>query len=70
MNVVTTVDGLQVANDNFTWDSNVGQMRMEMGNGVANTRIDNFVVATIVPEPSSFLLFFGALGFLAKRRRA
>ena len=69
VNVVSKVDGLQVASDSFTWDSNGGEMRMEMGNGVNNTRIDNFSVNTI-PEPSSVLLLAGVLGLVSRRRRA
>jgi hypothetical protein len=66
--VTSTVDGFTVASDTFTWDNNGGQMRMEMGNGVANTRIDNFSVSS-VPEASSAVLLFGALGLAARRRR-
>ena len=70
VNVASTVNGFQVASDSFTWDSNGGQMRMEMGNGVNNTRVDNFSVAT-VPEPTSaMLLLAGALGIVSRRRRA
>ena len=69
VSVNSTVNGFQVASDSFTWDSNGGQMRMEMGNGVNNTRIDNFSVSTI-PEPSSALLLAGALGLVSRRRRA
>lgn len=63
------VDGLQVASDSFTWDSNGGQMRMELGNGVANSRIDNLTIST-VPEPTAALLLVSALGLCARRRRA
>ena len=69
VNVSSRVNGFQVANDSFTWDSNAGQMRMEMGNGVNNTRIDNFSVSSI-PEPSSALLLAGALSLAIRRRRA
>ncbi len=69
VSVTSTVNGFQVAGDSFTWDSNFGEMRMEMGNGVNNTRIDNFSVSTI-PEPSSALLLLGsALGLASRRRR-
>ena len=63
------VDGLQVASDSFTWSGNAGAMRMELGNGVANSRIDNLTISTI-PEPTSALLLASALGLCARRRRA
>ena len=64
------VDGLQVASDGFTWSGNGSAMRMELGNGVANTRVDNLSVSTI-PEPSSALLLLGGvLGLASRRRRA
>ena len=63
------VDGLQVASDSFTWSGNAGAMRMELGNGVANSRIDNLTISTI-PEPTSALLLVSALGLCARRRRA
>ena len=70
VSVKSTVNGFEVASDSFTWDNNGGQMRMEMGNGVNNTRVDNFSVAT-VPEPTSALLLLaGALGIASRRRRA
>ncbi len=68
VNVVARLNGFQVASDNFTWDGNSGQIRMEIGNGVNNTRIDNFSINT-VPEPSSALVLLGALGLMSRRRR-
>ncbi len=63
------VDGIQVASDNFTWDGNGGAMRMELGNGAANTAVDNLTISTI-PEPAGTLLAgLGAIGLLLRRRR-
>ena len=69
MNAVSSVDGTQVANDLFTWDSNGGAIYMELGNNDSGNRVDNFRVST-VPEPASItLLGLSALGFAARRRR-
>ena len=69
VNVISSVDGTQVANDNFTWDSNGGEMRMEMGHNAANTRIDNLAIST-VPEPSSVLILaLGCAGMGLRRKR-
>ncbi len=68
VNAVSTVDGLQVANDTFTWDGNGGELRFELGHNAANTRIDNLAISTI-PEPSQALLILGGLAGLAVRRR-
>ncbi|MDB4544854.1 hypothetical protein N9Z83_02815, partial [Akkermansiaceae bacterium] len=46
VNVVSSVDGVEVANDNFTWDGNGGEMRMELGNNDAGQLIDNLTVST------------------------
>ena len=62
------VNGFQVASDTFNWDGNAGSMRMELGNGVANTRIDNLRIAT-VPEPTGAVLLSASLGLMALRRR-
>src|SRR5204863_7386664 len=35
VNARTTVNGVQVGLDSFTWDSNAGQMRMELGSNDA-----------------------------------
>jgi hypothetical protein len=69
--VMSKVDGFQVASDTFNWDGNAGQMRMELGNGVNNTRIDNFSVSTRpVPEPSALLLSTaGLLAMVARHKR-
>ncbi|MFM2197003.1 MAG: hypothetical protein RLZZ505_435 [Verrucomicrobiota bacterium] len=71
VNVVSTVDGTEVANDNFTWDGNGGQMHMEMGNLASGTLIDNLVIST-VPEPSGLVLLGSSLGvlILLRKRRA
>jgi hypothetical protein len=58
-----------VANDTFTWDSNGGQMRMELGSNDAGNRVDNFTIST-VPEPSLTLLSgLAGLGLMVWRRR-
>ncbi len=41
------VDGLEVASDSFTWDSNGGEMRMELGHNDPNVRIDNLEVNSL-----------------------
>ena len=68
VNAISRVNGTQVASDTFTWDSNGGQMRMELGNNDPGNRIDNLTVST-VPEPSlSLLLGVAVLGLAARRR--
>jgi hypothetical protein len=63
------VDGIQVASDVFTWDANGGAMHMELGNGAANTAVDNLTISTI-PEPAGTLLAgLGMGGLLLRRRR-
>ena len=65
----SVVDGIQVASDTFTWDSNGGEMRMELGNNDPDgQRIDNLTVRTI-PEPSAASLFGLALAGIFLRRR-
>ena len=69
VNVISRVDGTVVANDTFTWDSNGGEMRMELGHNAANTRVDNLVISTI-PEPAGCaLLGLGLAGIALRRRR-
>jgi hypothetical protein len=68
VNAISSVNGFVVANDTFNWDGNSGAMRMEMGNGVANTRIDNLRIDTI-PEPTGAVLLSAGLGLMALRRR-
>jgi hypothetical protein len=69
VNAISTVNGVQVANDTFTWDSNAGEMRMELGSNDAGNRVDNFTIST-VPEPSlTLLLGLAGLGLAARRRR-
>ena len=68
VNAVSRVDGIQVASDSFTWDSNGGEMRMELGNNDAGNRVDNLTISTI-PEPSpGLLLGVAALGLSGRRR--
>lgn len=63
------VDGIQVASDVFTWAGNGGSMHMELGNGAANTAVDNLSISTI-PEPAGNLLAaLGMVGLLLRRRR-
>lgn len=63
------VDGVQVASDTFTWDGNAGGMRMELGNGAANTAVDNLTISTI-PEPTgSVLAGLAMIGVTLRRRR-
>ena len=69
VNTISQINGVQVANDFFTWDSNGGAMYMELGHNDAGNRVDNLMVSTI-PEPSSAALFaLCALGLAARRRR-
>lgn len=69
VNAVSSVNGVQVASDSFTWDSNGGAMYMELGNSEPNNRIDNLMVESI-PEPGATALAgLAALGMLARRRR-
>lgn len=69
VNAKSRVDGMLLADDTFTWDGNGGAMRMELGSGLAGTRVDNLSIST-VPEPSAAALLLGALGLAARRRRA
>jgi hypothetical protein len=70
VNAVSSVNGTQVANDTFTWDSNAGTMYMELGHNSAGDRIDNLTISTI-PEPTAAgLLGLSALAFATRRRRA
>ncbi len=65
----STVDGVQVASDTFTWDGNGGEMRMELGHNASGELVDNLTVS-IVPEPSSLMLCGLAMaGFISRRRR-
>lgn len=70
VNAIATVNGTQVASDFFTWDSNSGQIYMELGNNDAGNRVDNLTVST-VPEPSLGLLLgaTAAMGLVRRRRR-
>ena len=62
------VNGVQVASDSFTWDSNGGALYMELGNNDAGNRVDNLTVSTI-PEPGITALAAAALALTGMRRR-
>ncbi len=67
---VSTVDGTEVANDTFVWDSNAGSMYMEIATNTGGMRIDNLTISTI-PEPSSLILSsIALLGLLGRRARS
>lgn len=69
VNAVSKVNGVEVANDNFTWNNNSGELRFELGSISANSRIDNLTITTI-PEPSAAVaLLAGLAGFGFRRRR-
>ena len=63
------VDGVQVASDTSTWDGNAGAMRMELGNGAANTAVDNLTISTIPAPTGSVLLGLAMIGVTLRRRR-
>jgi len=63
------VDGLSVlSNQPFTLGNNGGIFHMELGNFIANTRVDNLAIST-VPEPSAAGLLGVAATSLALLRR-
>lgn len=68
VNATSTVNGVQVASDNFVWDGNNGELRFELGSISANSRIDNLTIATI-PEPSTAAIALCSLFGLGLRRR-
>jgi len=69
VNAVSRLNGVQVASDSFTWDSNGGAMRMELGSNDAGNRVDNVTVSTI-PEPAAVVtLAFCGLAFANRRAR-
>lgn len=56
VNMSAVVNGIEVANDSFTWDGNGGELRMELHSGVTQL-VDNFAISTLpVPEPSTIVL--------------
>jgi hypothetical protein len=67
VNAISSVNGVQVASDSFTWDSNGGAMRMEIGNNDPGNRVDNVTVST-VPEPSAAAILALCSLALANRR--
>ncbi len=69
VNLSAVVNGIEVANDNFTWDDNGGELRMELGTGVLQL-VDNFAITTRpVPEPSTVVLLVLAGTALLVRKR-
>lgn len=70
VNLSAVVNGIEVANDNFTWDGNGGELRIELGTGVLQL-VDNFTVTTRpIPEPSTMVLLVLAGTALFVRKRA
>lgn len=68
VNLVAKVGGTVVVNDNFTWDGNAGEMRMEMHSNTSAHLVDNLAISTI-PEPSTVVLTVMAMGVAAVVRR-
>ncbi len=60
------IDGITIATDTFTWNAS-DNMRIVFAGSDSGTTVDNIVVSTLIPEPSSALL--GGLGVLALLRR-
>ena len=50
------VDGVQVASDTFQWDSNGGEMRMELGHNDPNVLIDNVTISLPTGDELSITL--------------
>jgi hypothetical protein len=67
VNMTAVVNGIEVANDNFTWDGNGGALHFELASGVQQL-VDNFTVSTI-PEPSTMILLALAGTALMIRKR-
>ncbi|YCM43701.1 hypothetical protein V2O64_20560 [Verrucomicrobiaceae bacterium 227] len=44
---VTSIDGVEVANDSFEWDDNAGVLHMEIGTNTNGNLIDNLTVSTL-----------------------
>ncbi|MGE9268903.1 MAG: PEP-CTERM sorting domain-containing protein [Verrucomicrobiales bacterium] len=63
---VTSVNGMLVQDDTFTWDSASGEIYIDFGHNALGASIDNLVVST-VPEPG--VLALSGLGLLALGRR-
>lgn len=57
----STLNGLQVATDSFTWDGNAGVINIELEGLQNGQKIDNFSISTLPPEflvnlaPNSFV---------------
>ena len=63
VNLVATVAGVEIVNDNFTWDGNGGALRMEMQTSNEGTLIDNLAITTLPEVP--FNLTLGGKTFLS-----
>ncbi len=61
VNATSSVDGVQVASDTFTWDSNGGEMRMELGKNDPNLLADNLTVSLL--DDSGYLLALDQITF-------
>lgn len=48
--VTVSVNGTQVINQSHTWSNNSGQLLMEFGDALANTRIDNLKISDKLPH--------------------
>ena len=69
VNVTASVDGVEVVNNNFTWDGNNGELYFEL-QAETDFSIDNLAIATI-PEPSvASLGLLGGLFLLRRKRRS
>jgi hypothetical protein len=71
VNLSAVVNGIEVANDNFTWDGNGGALHFELASGVQQL-VDNFTVSTrpdVIPEPSTIVLLTLAGTALLVRNR-
>lgn len=68
VNVATTIDGVEYANNSFLLTHD-GSFRMDLATNTSDHLIDNFAVTTL-PEPSTtWLAGLTGLGLLIRRRR-
>ena len=61
VNATSSVDGIEVASDTFTWDANGGEMRMELGHNDPNLLVDNLTVSLL--DNSGYLLNLDQITF-------